>query len=76
MDVRWRSQVRQHDNQLGGTRGKWEVELPAQREAATRQEAAVLTRGQEAEAAQQIQCNYQPVQMKARGKGWTCEVVG
>ncbi len=50
-DVRWRCHKRQRSNQSGQTRGKQEVELPRRREAATCQEAAVLTRGQEAEAA-------------------------
>jgi hypothetical protein len=45
VDVRQRCHKRQCGNQLGQTRGKQEVELPAC------QEAAVLTRGWEAEAA-------------------------
>jgi hypothetical protein len=51
-DVRQSCHERQHGNQLGQTRGKWEVELPAQCEAAVHQEVAVLMRGREVEAAQ------------------------
>ncbi len=50
-DVRQSCHKRQHGNQLGQTRDKREVELPAQCKAAARQEAAVLTKGWEAEAA-------------------------
>jgi hypothetical protein len=45
--------MRQRGNQSGQMRGKQEVELPVQREVAERQEAALLMRGWEAEAAQQ-----------------------
>ena len=41
-DVRQRCHKRQYGNQLGKMYGKWEVELPAQREAAVRQVAGVL----------------------------------
>ena len=34
MDVRRRGRNRLHDNQLGRTRGEWEVESPAWHEAA------------------------------------------
>jgi hypothetical protein len=51
-DVRQRCHKRQHGNQSGQTKGRQEVELPAQRKAAARQEVAMLTRGREAEAAQ------------------------
>ncbi len=51
-DVRQRCHKRQHGNQSGQMRGKREVESPGQREAAMHQEAVVLTRGWEAEAAQ------------------------
>jgi hypothetical protein len=50
VDVRQRCHKRQHGNQLVQTGGKWEVELLEQCEAAAHQEAAVLTRVQEAEA--------------------------
>ncbi len=52
-DVRRKYHKRQHGNQSGKTRGKWEVEFLAQLKAAAHQEAVVLTRGQEVEAAQQ-----------------------
>ncbi len=51
-DVKRRCHKRQHSNQSEQTRGKWEVELPGQREAATLQKAAAMMRGWEAEAAQ------------------------
>ncbi len=49
-DGRQSCHKRQHGNQSGQTRGEWEVESPAQRKAVAGQEAAVLTRGWEAEA--------------------------
>jgi hypothetical protein len=51
-DVRQSCHMRQCGNKLGRTRGKWEVELPAQREAAAHQDAVLLVRGWEADAAQ------------------------
>jgi hypothetical protein len=53
VDVMRRCHKRQRGNQLGQTRGEWEVEFPAQRKVVVPQEAAMLTRGWEAEAAQQ-----------------------
>jgi hypothetical protein len=44
--------MRQCGNQLGQTRGKQEVELPAQREVVAQGEAALLSREWEVEAAQ------------------------
>jgi hypothetical protein len=52
VDVRRRCHKRQRGNQLVQTRGKQEVEFLVQCKAAARQEAVVVTRGQEAEAAQ------------------------
>ncbi len=50
--------------------------LPVQREAAAHQEVVALTRGWEAEAAQQnVMQNNQPVGMKVGGRGWTQEAV-
>jgi hypothetical protein len=66
-DVRRRCHKRQCGNQSGQTRGKQEVELPGQCEAALHQEAAVLTRGREAEAVQRDAMRQSAGENEGRG---------